>query len=456
MSAVTRYLALAFASADLLVEVDAARRIVFAMGSMADGRSDPGRELVGRHAAELVSPADVPALARILSEMTPAKRVGPIEVRLKTLDGAIRRATICAFALPELAPNISCSIAYLERSASDLATGEVLDAAGFRDQVRQLLTAAASRGRDLSLALVEIHGLIEAQRNLAPEPMAALMSQIGGVMASHGIGGAATGLSDSRYAVVQDQGDDLQGLMKALDQLSTGAGAGLTVTGQSTLLSAKQDPLHQFRAVRAALDVFLQAGLPRDEASLKRGFTSALEEISRSAGRLGSIVEQRRFDLYYQPVVDLETELATHYEVLVRFDKNATPAAMIKLAEDLEMIESLDSAVVEQAVRRLRSPGSEGLELAVNVSGGALLKDAFLERLLSATQSDLRLRKRLQLEITETATLHDLDGAARRIAALAEAGFKVSIDDFGAGAASYDYVRSLPVLLRAAEVVRFM
>jgi EAL domain-containing protein (putative c-di-GMP-specific phosphodiesterase class I) len=101
--------------------------------------------------------------------------------------------------------------------------------------------------------------------------------------------------------------------------------------------------------------------------------------------------------------------------------------------------------VVEQAVRRLRSPGSEALELAVNVSGGTLLKDAFLERLLVATNSDPRLRQRLQLEITETAALLDLDSAARRIGALAEAGFKVSIDDFGAGAASYDYVRSLPV-----------
>jgi EAL domain-containing protein (putative c-di-GMP-specific phosphodiesterase class I) len=446
MLAVTRYLALAFASADLLIEVDAARRVVFAMGALADGRSDPARELVGRHIAELVSAADAPALAKILGDLTPAKRIGPIEVRLRVGSGGLRRASICAFALPELAPNISCSIAYLERSEAERTTpSDVLDALAFQDQVRDLLTAAASRGRDLSLALIEIHGLIEAQRNLAPGPMAALMSQIGGLVASHGAGGAATGLSDNRYALIQEQAADLNGLMKALNQLSTGAGAGLTITGQSAVLSPNQDPLHQFRAVRAALDCFLQAGLPRDEASLRRSFASALEETSRSAGRLGSIVEQRRFDLYYQPVVDLETELATHYEVLVRFDKNTTPAAMIKLAEDLEMIESLDAAVVEQAVRRLRSPGSEALELAVNVSGGTLLKDSFLERLLTATHSDPRLRKRLQLEITESATLHDLDGAARRIGALAQAGFMVSIDDLGAGAASYDYVRSLPV-----------
>jgi EAL domain-containing protein (putative c-di-GMP-specific phosphodiesterase class I) len=95
-------------------------------------------------------------------------------------------------------------------------------------------------------------------------------------------------------------------------------------------------------------------------------------------------------------------------------------------------------------VRRLRA-GSDHLKLAINVSGASLLNDAYLERLLTTTNSGPGLRPRLHLEITETATLQDLNAASRRIRALHDAGFRVAIDDFGAGAASFDYLRALPV-----------
>jgi EAL domain-containing protein (putative c-di-GMP-specific phosphodiesterase class I) len=137
--------------------------------------------------------------------------------------------------------------------------------------------------------------------------------------------------------------------------------------------------------------------------------------------------------------------MTSHHEVLVRFDRGVGPAPLIKLAEDLALIERLDGLVTEQAVRRLRAVGSERLRLAINVSGASLLNDAYLERLLTVTNSGPGLRTRLQLEITESATLNDLAAASRRIRALRDAGFQVVIDDFGAGAASFDYLRALPV-----------
>lgn len=444
MSAVIRYLALAFASADLLIEVDGAHRIVFSLGADGGERSGVGPKLVGRHLAELIATPDNATVAALLSELAPGQRRGPIEVRLKRSNGGTRTAGISVFALPELAPNISCSLTFRDRTTQELAEPELsLDPGGFRDQVRLLLSNAAHRGQDMALSLIEIDGLTEARHKLAPETVSGSMSEIRRLLARSGADGAATGLSETRYAVLQEQANDLEGLVRALNNIAVGSG--LSVTGQSTPLLSQKDPLHQFRAVRIALDSFIQSGLSPDPTALRRGFTAVLDDTARSASRLATVLNERRFGLQFQPVVDLKTELAIHYEVLVRFDHTSNSTATIKLAEDLEMVEALDGSVVEQAVRRLRAPGADKLKLAVNISGGTLLKDGFLQRLLTVTNPDLRLRQRLQLEITETAALRDLEAAARRMKALKMAGFSMAIDDFGAGAAGFEYVRALPV-----------
>jgi EAL domain-containing protein (putative c-di-GMP-specific phosphodiesterase class I) len=444
MAALARYLGLAFASADCLFEVDGSGRIVFAIGS--DGVSDGGAEqLVGRRLSDLVQAADGSPIAALVKTLRPGRRLGPTRVRLRAHEGGERAADLSIFAVPELAPHLSCALAYVAAPAAETAPVEAqLDAASFRDQVREELSVAASRGRELSLALVEIKGLIEARRTLSRADMGALLHEIQALITQHAPEAALAELSEERFAILHGA-DGPAALVQALAGLTGPRGRKLEVAGQSVKLSPRWDPLHQFRAVRTALDSFLNAGLPRDEASLQSSFQAVLNETARSAGQLGYILDQRRFELYYQPVVKLATGMTSHHEVLVRFDRGVGPAPMIKLAEDLALIERLDGLVAEQAVRRLRAAGSERLKLAINVSGASLLNDAYLERLLTATNSGPGLRTRLQLEITESAALNDLDAASRRIRTLRDAGFQVVIDDFGAGAASFDYLRALPV-----------
>ena len=79
------------------------------------------------------------------------------------------------------------------------------------------------------------------------------------------------------------------------------------------------------------------------------------------------------------------------------------------------------------------------------MSGGSLGDDAYVDNLLRMTAGAPDDRRRLMVEVTETAALADLEAADRRLGALREAGIKVCIDDFGAGAAAYDYLRKLSV-----------
>jgi EAL domain-containing protein (putative c-di-GMP-specific phosphodiesterase class I) len=447
-AALARYLGLAFASADLLFELDADRRVIFSIGAQS-GADASGRRLKGQRLSDFMQAADGSDLAVLFNGLKPGERRGPVRARFQVTDGTARNANLSVFALPELQPNVSCSLAFVADTAVEAApAAAAVDPAAFRAQLRDQLSLAASRGRELSLVLVEIKGLIEARKKLSAAEMSVLIKKIGTLITEHAPDSTATGLSDERFAILHDASKEPSGLVDALGALgalSPQEGSPFAAVGQSVKLSPERDPLQQFRAVRSALDCFLSAGLPKDEQSLRRSFQAVLDETARSAGRLGTILDERRFDLFFQPVVDLATEAATHHEVLVRFDKGAGPAPLIKLAEDLALIERLDSLVAEQAVRRLRAPGAENLRLAINVSGVSLLNDGFLERLLTSTNTSSALRKRLQLEITESATLQDLSAASRRIRALRESGFDVAIDDFGAGAASFEYLRALPV-----------
>jgi EAL domain-containing protein (putative c-di-GMP-specific phosphodiesterase class I) len=314
----------------------------------------------------------------------------------------------------------------------------------FRRLVRDRLKLAASRDEELSLALIEIKGVIEARRNLPVADMEALHDQIQILLAHHGVDGAATALTAERFAIIHERPEDLDELLQVLGGLTNSVGSGL-VTAQSVKLSPQRAPLQQSRAVYAALDSFVDAGLSQDEADLRRSFFDVLDHTTRSAERLDTIIKERRFDLYFQPIVNLGTEAVVSHEALIRLEKFVGPAHMLNLAEDLDMIERLDALVAEQAVQRLCAPGSEALKLAINISGRTLLSDTFLEWLLSASSNNSELCSRLQLEIIESAILQDLEAASRRIRALRDAGFQVAIDDFAASATSFEYLRALPV-----------
>lgn len=114
------------------------------------------------------------------------------------------------------------------------------------------------------------------------------------------------------------------------------------------------------------------------------------------------------------------------------------------MAEQLGMIVDFDLAVA-QTVVKLLATAPAGVNVAVNVSANSLIRPGFTEALLALTAQTPRLRRRIMLEITETGALGDLGAADRIVARLRKAGHAVCIDDFGAGAASLDYLRRLNV-----------
>jgi diguanylate cyclase (GGDEF)-like protein len=157
--------------------------------------------------------------------------------------------------------------------------------------------------------------------------------------------------------------------------------------------------------------------------------------------------------LHLQPIIDLHTNRVDGAEALVRWLRPGhglvPPNDFIPLAERSSLIIDLDRWVIEQCCEHLaawrRDRPDLHLRLAVNISGRHLMDGnlvADVAAALARTGADPGM---LEIELTETHLLGDLDRAVSSLTALRERGVRVSIDDFGTGYSAMNYLRQLPI-----------
>ncbi len=162
--------------------------------------------------------------------------------------------------------------------------------------------------------------------------------------------------------------------------------------------------------------------------------------------RLRAALEQERFVLLAQPIKAISAPEAPLYELLLRLpgdDGLISPKDFLPTAERFDLIQPLDRWVFAQAARLLALHHARGLELSLSVNMSAkTLCDARIVADIGAILDRTPVPPgRLTVEITETAALVNLDRAKAVAAALRERGCRVALDDFGAGFASFLYLK---------------
>jgi PAS domain S-box-containing protein len=178
----------------------------------------------------------------------------------------------------------------------------------------------------------------------------------------------------------------------------------------------------------------------------------------RSLGRLELENElQRAFEndglqLHYQPKLDLATGRVTGVEALLRWPHAErgwiAPDVFIPVAEETGLIIAIGDWVIDQACRQLAAWDAAGLghlSVAVNVSAQQFLRADFVDAVLRRLQQHGVAPHRLELELTESLLMKNLQEATGSMRRLREAGIALSIDDFGTGYSSLGYLRQLPV-----------
>jgi EAL domain-containing protein (putative c-di-GMP-specific phosphodiesterase class I) len=132
--------------------------------------------------------------------------------------------------------------------------------------------------------------------------------------------------------------------------------------------------------------------------------------------------------------------------MLARFKDGESPFETIRFAEQVGIIERFDLGVCLRAIRQLEAPDCDPrLSLAVNISGKSIENALFIKCLTDLLDKHSGLSGRLVLEITESSELQDLTQVDRIVQAIRKRGCVVCLDDFGAGAASFQYLQALSV-----------
>ena len=165
-------------------------------------------------------------------------------------------------------------------------------------------------------------------------------------------------------------------------------------------------------------------------------------------------LEHGQFELYYQPILDLDTGAVSDLEALVRWDHPTRgllpPAEFIPLAEETGLIVPLGHWVLDQACRQLVtwSPDRHNpapLGVSVNLSPRQLRESELPGQVATVLASSGLDPGRLTLEITETSMIHDPDTTATTLGELRRLGVRVAVDDFGTGFATLGSLGHYPV-----------
>lgn len=436
-----RLLGFAFASADLLLEIAPDGRIGLAIGASEALSGSPEGELSDRPWRDFVAAADQGMVEAMLEGLSEGERAGPIIVTLaSSADGGARAAAMSAFRMPGNAGAVSCAFS----RAAPRPTQGLQSKADFEAATRILIEAAQASGQELEMAFLEFAGLTALRARLDPTASSALDQRLAGALRAQSHGGAAAAdLGADRFALVRQRGEGLEALLRRLTELvANGPDRSVRAVGRLMVLQGDASTSQLARAIRLSLDGFISEGLAGAGSDLNEVVDRSLKKTLADVGALGAAVNDKRFNLVYQPVVDLKAGSSLHhYEVLVRFGDNASPYPMIRMAEELDLIEALDIAVVEQTVARLAA--EPALALAANISGRTIISPAFVEAVRQMLAKRPGVAARLLLEITESAAIDDLALADRHLVALRGEGCRICLDDFGAGAASLAYLQQL-------------
>ncbi|MBO9176088.1 EAL domain-containing protein [Rhizobium sp. 16-488-2a] len=160
---------------------------------------------------------------------------------------------------------------------------------------------------------------------------------------------------------------------------------------------------------------------------------------------LREALQKNQFELYYQPIVQLENDGLGGFEALIRWNHPerglVPPMEFIPVAEETGLIVAIGEWVLREACRTAARWPSE-LKVAVNLSVSQFRHTSLLASVVSALDESGLRPERLEIEITESVFLADVGQSLPLLKALKELGIRIAIDDFGTGYSSFSYLRA--------------
>ena len=437
MSSLARILGFAFTNADFLFEMDTKGTILFAAGAANDLVNDSNEKLVGEPAGKLFEPSEGIKFAKFAKALKSGDRTGPFRLTLAT--GA--DANLAMFQLPENGANISCTLA---RPGARGPAAQIDTKTGLATRDGFMAAAEKASSRD-ALTLVTVPGLSEICAQLSPDGADAMLRRIGESIGASGVS-AAGRISETSFGALSPATlGTLELARKVSDAIAAGGlTAPMIAETQIGLQGVGLSPEQRLLSLRYVIDRFAEKGkLDGGNGDIAGAFAGMMDETQARLAAMTKTVGEGSFEIAYQPICDLTSGKVSHYEALARFTNPEGTGETVKFIEALGIANAFDLAVAAKVLSLVAQ--QVGAHVAFNVSGATIASPASFGMLAAILAKRRKLAPRILIEITETAAIVDLESAGKAIAALRAMGYRVGLDDFGAGAASVNYLQAFQV-----------
>lgn len=452
-----RFIAFAFASSDFLIEINKQGEIIFTAGQVQSLTGNTAENLQGQDWLSIFAKNSHDNLGALIKGVQKAGRIGPLMVNVVNQSNQKKsQALVMGMTIPD-SSSIYLTLNTNQSFFDFLAVGDfqdtrLLDEKQFEAAAMKAFQSAKKEGKNLDITFLEADKIEEYKKSLSFEDANNFTENFQAIIKEQSFeGNTASQFDDNKYAIVHDTEITQDFIEKKIqDLVSRSATSDQDVGLKSKTVEADMSALNEREARRALIYTINQVeegGLNAAGHDLSLGFDHYLQENAAKITRLKALVGQQAFRLNFQPIVYIPDESIAHYEALVRFTTDDSPYELIVFGEDIGIAPDVDMAILKQAIGYINNNVGDvpNLKIAVNISGQSIQSARFFDKMIEHLDKTQVSPDNLLFEITESTAIGDLEKVNRYIQRLRERKFEVCLDDFGAGAASFQYLNALDI-----------
>lgn len=453
-----RFIAFAFAAAEVLLELSQDEAVTYCAGTTDHLFGAPADQMVGMHVSSLVDARDRIMLREMFNRILTAGRMDRVGLRVMRGLESIR-VRVSGIAFPDRPGRLYLAVS---RDTGQGRNGRGEDSTDiprtredFAKMAERRLREAQQYGEDVKMTLVDLAGASIGDR-FEPDEAKQFIEGVESYLRAWSVDGNSVGmLDDGKFGIIHDtnlKAGQVTDRIGEIAALFGPAGEGIEI--KATTLEMGRESLTQedvHKALVYTINRFVEEGGEGFAIqSLGDSYAKAIDETLAKVNAFRQTLSSDTFTLVFQPIVDLRSWQVHHYEALARMvqgEKLFLPARFIGFAEEFGVVNEFDLMVVKKGIQCVREARliRPKAEIAINLSGKSLSNDTFIQQLMLLLVENRDALSGIMFEVTESAELKDLEATNRVLQKLRSFGCRISIDDFGAGAAAFQYLKALQV-----------
>ncbi|MFS0661658.1 EAL domain-containing protein [Niallia alba] len=265
-------------------------------------------------------------------------------------------------------------------------------------------------------------------------------------------------IEGNRFAFLSMTNEDLEKLLAGLNHLTTILSSPVTIDDQiikietAIALSVNEKKISSKQIYKNAVAVLTHYSIRYDNEIIKYDSDKHKRTFANHlVNEIEDALIKKQLYLVYQPKVFLNSKEVAGVEALLRWKHpiygELSPAVFIPILEASDKMWEVTDWIIEEVCKQLALWEQQGrsIPIAINIPGPYVTSPRLIRSLTTNVDKYQLSPSLIELEITETSAVGNIEGAIQSVQAFRSAGFSVALDDFGTGVSSLSYLKRIPV-----------